>query len=445
MSILLAIQMFCGLFFVYPIGQFINVKTHEWVKDGTLEQRLSKYKYFVVIISVVGGLFGVLTNKASGNYSPYLLFSTLSIYVLSYTWYATFVPMLNMLGHRIYSAIIGSISLSIGLVLAITLTAHEGNALTWLLGQAAGFCVGGVWAKLCIRKANRPNNKSAGNLTFIDKKNLVRYSLPLGIGALLIWMQQTGYRFIIEQFWGLEKLAYLAIGLQIANQIGGAAEGLIMQFLYPKFFKICATNNELNKIENALSDLLNATVPLAILVAGLGIGGSASFLKILVAQEFRLDPLIICFGMVIEFCRMVTNVISNGAHVQTDASALRLPYLIGAVSTVVTVGIVGLLSKPIEWTIYGLTLTAILVLITMWICIYQKTKITLDRGMVYKSFAGSAFIVLVGKLLSDIRSVSDALICVAILLLLSMLAALKIMNENQAYHRLLKIELRSCE
>ena len=72
-----------------------------------------------------------------------------------------------------------------------------------------------------------------------------------------MWLQLSGYRFLIEGYWGLAQLGFMAVGLQLAGQISALAESLAMQFLYPLFYRRVSLQEEKNEVVLAFSDLLN--------------------------------------------------------------------------------------------------------------------------------------------------------------------------------------------
>ena len=56
LSLLVALQMFCGLILINPVGQHINLNTHIWWDDGSLLPRLKKYRNYVLGVSGVGAM-----------------------------------------------------------------------------------------------------------------------------------------------------------------------------------------------------------------------------------------------------------------------------------------------------------------------------------------------------------------------------------------------------
>ena len=68
-------------------------------------------------------------------------------------------------------------------------------------------------------------------------KIIVKFSLPLSVGVLFLWMQTQSYGIIIEKFIGAEFLGYFGVGIAVALAVSGAFEAIIVQYLYPIMYK----------------------------------------------------------------------------------------------------------------------------------------------------------------------------------------------------------------
>ncbi len=63
LALLIAVQTFCGLFLINPIGQHINLHTHAWWDDGTLMARLKSYRRYIFVVSFVGAAVDFFMGK----------------------------------------------------------------------------------------------------------------------------------------------------------------------------------------------------------------------------------------------------------------------------------------------------------------------------------------------------------------------------------------------
>ena len=144
LAILMAVQMFCGLFLVNPVGQHINLHTHAWWDDGTLLARLQSYRRYVTAVSLVGGVMMLGISKQPAV--EQLLWTSVAMFamVAAGTWNATLIPMLNMLGFRAASVLWSIITVAISLTSSILLVEWLSTATAWFAGQAIGMAVGAL-------------------------------------------------------------------------------------------------------------------------------------------------------------------------------------------------------------------------------------------------------------------------------------------------------------
>ena len=147
LALLVAVQMFCGLFLVNPVGQHINLHTHAWWDDGTLMARLKSYRNYVFAVSIVGGLVALGLSKQ--NTVEQMLWTALAMFtmVAAGTWNATLIPMLNMLGFRAASVVWSIITVAISLTSSILLVAWQPSANAWFAGQSIGMVIGALGAR----------------------------------------------------------------------------------------------------------------------------------------------------------------------------------------------------------------------------------------------------------------------------------------------------------
>ena len=51
--LIMSICSFFGLFFINPVGQYINRKTHEWHQKSILANKLWNYNYYILLASIL--------------------------------------------------------------------------------------------------------------------------------------------------------------------------------------------------------------------------------------------------------------------------------------------------------------------------------------------------------------------------------------------------------
>jgi O-antigen/teichoic acid export membrane protein len=442
LALLIAVQMFCGLFLVNPVGQHINLHTHAWWDDGTLLARLKSYRHYVLAVSFVGA--GVVLGIGQHHSAMQLLWTLISMFamVAAGTWNATLIPMLNMLGFRAISIFWSILTIATGLVSSILLVVWSQSATAWFAGQAIGMGVGALGAKYVLRQHAKQSELDVSALPLLDKRTILSYCLPLALATGLMWLQLSGYRFAIESYWGLAQLGFLAVGLQLAGQIWGLAESLSTQFLYPLFYRRVSAHENLTEVDLAFSDLLNTLVPVYLVLAGLTILSAPYLLKLLVAPQFRDALNFVMLGAGIELCRVLGNLFSNAAHIRRKTKSLALPYAVGSMTSLGLIYCVGVRQMEINWVGVALIVGAFAMLMTMLTNMYRQVKFSLD---VTRCFLGFLMMLAMASAAFWIPRVSGFGANIGILLLVAMPAGIVVcalLWKNPATLRLLNAQLR---
>jgi len=380
LALLITVQMFCGLFLVNPIGQHINLNTHAWWDDGTLMARLKSYKQYVFAVSIFGGV--VVFGIGIPHSVEQLLWTTMAMFamVAAGTWNATLIPMLNMLGFRAASVSWSIITVAIGLVSSMLLVTWLPSAAAWFGGQSIGMLVGGLGARRILGRNAVKSLQSMNKLPLLDQQTFFSYCLPLAVATGFMWIQLSGYRVLIERYWGLTQLGFMAIGLQLAGQIWALAESLAMQFLYPLFYRRVSANEKQDDVELAFSDLLNTLVPVYFVLTGWLVLSAPYLLKILVATQFQDAITFVMLGAGIELCRVFGNLLSNAAHVRRKTKSLTLPYAVGSMVALSLLFFAGTMHTEIYWSGAALMIGAILMVMAMWIVMRRQVRFKVDFG-----------------------------------------------------------------
>ncbi len=378
LALLIAVQLFCGLFLINPIGQHINLHTHAWWDDGTLLARLKSYRGYVLAVSLVGG--AVALCIVTQHTTEQLMWGAIVVFfmVAAGTWNATLIPILNMLGFRAESALWAVITLVAGLALSILLVTWKKSAIAWLGGQALGMLLGAMGARYVLQRHALHFKHGQAALPLLNRQSFLAYCLPLSLATGLMWLQLSGYRFLIERYWGLAQLGFMVVGLQLAGQIFALAESLAMQFLYPMFFRQASAHEKTEVVAAAFSDLLNILAPLYLVLAGLVFLSAPYALKVLVAPQFHDAMIFVQLGAGIELCRVLGNLLSNAAHVRRKTQSLALPYALGAIVALTLVYVSSRWQLHIVWAGVSLLAGATSMLVIMWINMGRQISVMPD-------------------------------------------------------------------
>lgn len=378
LALLVTIQSLCGLFLISPVGQYINLHTHEWWDDGSLMMRLRSYRWYVMLISVIGALIVVCVADNQTLGGVFFVAISMLIIVVAGTWNTTLIPILNMLGFRIASAGWSMATGICSLLASIVVVWLLPSAAGWFLGQAIGLSVGVLGAKYVLKNKTTPIHPIAKKLPILSLSTIYTYCIPLACATGMMWLQLSGYRFVVENFWGLKQLGLMVIGFQIAGQITSQVESLASQFIYPMFYRQISSCKNKSEIDTTFSDLLNTLIPVYFILAGVITLLAPYLLKVLVSAEYQDSVNFVVLGAGIEMCRVMTSLLSNASHVVRKTKALIFPYMAGGFFSLLGIYVAGILQSSLEWSALGLILGAFVMLFAMYMRMRQLVKFYID-------------------------------------------------------------------
>jgi O-antigen/teichoic acid export membrane protein len=376
LALLTAIQTFCGLFLVNPIGQYINLNTHAWFDEKSLLARLQAYRMYLLLVSIVAGITVFFTMRNSVDQIQ-LTILVLFFLVMAVNWNNTLIPLLNMLGGRSESVIWSIVTVIFGLIASVALVLWRPTAESWLAGQVLGMSIGLLGARYVLHKQLFKEPRNA-KVSLIDRKTIFTYCLPLAVATGFMWLSQSGYRFVIEHFWGLAQLSFFVVGFQVAAAMWSIVEAVAMQFLYPYFFRRVTNEIDATSLELAYSDLMNCLMPVYIVLTGALIICAPYLLKLLVADRYQSALEFLMLGAIVELCRVLANVMSNAAHVKRKTEMLTPAYAMGAIFVIGGAILVGLIDQDLIWVAYTMVGGSIMMLLVMGLSMYFQIRFALD-------------------------------------------------------------------
>ncbi len=442
LAILLTFQVFCGLFLINPVGQYINRHTHAWMDEGTLLLRLRPYRIWVVAAS----LAGAATSGAWTLFQPLPRIEQLSmavsvaIMVIAATWNATSVSLLNMLGHRALSVAWAGATVLAGLLLSWWLVSLHGIGFAWFVGQALGMAIGAIGAGWTVRRALHSQQLS-GHWPLLEPRALLGYILPLAVATGFMWWLLSGYRLLLEAHWGLAALGQAVVGLTLASQLWGLVESLAMQFLFPLFYRRISTEGTPDSAI-AFSDLLNTLGPIYLLLAAATVAGAPALLALLVDVSYSHVVPFVLLGAFIECCRALGNLLATAAQVDRRMKMLVPPYAVGAM--VLTLGVLILAHRggTVEQAVAVIAVAGFITLIAMTAAMSRLQTFHMD---VPRWCAALALVVL-AVFLVDFRAPApldfvSALKTIAVLGVLVSVAFAALLWKNPGARRLLAVRL----
>jgi hypothetical protein len=203
--------------------------------------------------------------------------------------------------------------------------------------------LGGAWAWLFFRSnhyySGIPFQQTEVPVYLLDKQTIFKFCLPLAVATGLMWLQNTGYRFIVGGFWGVKELGILVVGLGISSQLWSIIESLAMQFLGPYLYRHITNSKSDAQSGQALSDYINSLLPVYSVFAGFNAICGTTVLYVLTDVRYHVAAPFIIFGVLIEFARSTTNLWFQASQVKRQTKGVMLPYCLGAI--IVCLGAMG--------------------------------------------------------------------------------------------------------
>ena len=189
--LIVSITSFFGLFFLNPIGQYINRKTHEWYESGQLLNSFYVYNLYILSVSIISipiiYIFIYFGIAKSIGFIELSLFIVLFIYFN--TWNKTIIPTINMLGGRVMFVILTLFTQILSLLLAyVLILVYAPKGIFWFLGQTIGLGSVALVAFIYFvkNKQNNFNIEMANKFINIKSlKNIFKYSAPLSVGCFI--------------------------------------------------------------------------------------------------------------------------------------------------------------------------------------------------------------------------------------------------------------------
>ncbi len=445
LSLLVVVQSFCGLFLVNPVGQHINRHTHEWWESGTLFSRLYDFKFYILVVSIVGGFATLFVANNLSTLTMTLIILAMILMINANTWNSTYVPLLNMTGRRTSAVVWALITSILTLLTSILLCAFWPSAITWFIGQAIGFGVGAIGARFSLKSGGMPRQNILPK-RLLNKKIVITYCLPLAIGTGFMWLQLSGYRLIIEHYWGLSLLGFLAVGLTLTTQIWGLTETLAQQFLYPLFYKRVATADKSQEsaetLSLVLSDLLNVMMPTYIVLIGITFISAPYLVKLLVAPQYSEVVFYVRLGILIEFFRVIANLLSNAAQITKRPKSTILPYALGALVAVILLIVAGAYRLSLTWAASSLSIAALFMLSTMWMMMRKELQFRLNLTACALAVLIMCAFIVASYMLPLPTEVLPAVFILLCIGLIGVLVLTLLLRSNIALQRLMAVKLR---
>ena len=331
--IVLAILAFFNLVLLNPSGMYFSRHLLQWKKSKNILNALVIFIGWILIVAILSipisiFIYNFLDYNSKFNLNLFIVYIFLAILIS--TIHRNIMGGTNILGYRKEFVIFLISTLILGLICSITIVYfYDSLALFWLIGVVLSESLMiFIIFKFFIQNNSLSINKIKISFTKERIKNILKFSLPIGLTTFLMWGQNTAYRFLIDYQYSAEILGMIAVGLSVASAVFGAIESISMQYFSPIFLKKILDASKEQRA-NAWNHMAKQIVPIYILAAIFTISMSEVLINILIDNKFHDSYIYTMIGVSIEFFRVMTNLLNSVSQSEYKTTYTIKPYLVG--------------------------------------------------------------------------------------------------------------------
>ncbi|MCG3686183.1 hypothetical protein L5F35_08190 [Aliarcobacter butzleri] len=386
------IYTFFVLLLISPFGQYINRHTHQWHEQKLLLDSFGIYVLYLIGISIFSVFIGFLLYSfgVSQEIKLEYFLSLLFLFILFMTLNQTILPLLNMLHYRLSFTIL-TVLTAFGIIVFgyLFVNIFGNNAENWLLGTVLSNMIFMIIGFFVVK--NRLNDKFHGfsyTLRKITKekiKSILVFVLPLSIATFFMWLQNSGYRILIEQNIGLDFLGFLGVGLAISGQVSSIIESIVMQYFHPIYYKQI-TNATIQERKKAIESFINKALPIYFMLAIFLTFLAKYVVEILVDEKYYGVYIFTTFGIWVEFFRMSSNLFGNISQSEMNTKKFMTPYIIGSLVTIILVYFSSLKEDYEFYLPIALLIGGLFTMFVMYISMKKLIDFKIDFRLIFFSF-----------------------------------------------------------
>jgi O-antigen/teichoic acid export membrane protein len=328
---------FFALFFVNPVGMFINRRLHDWIALGRFKTYFRHYVVFLLAVSCAAVAIATIlihlldySTRFDWRWVALLVAGSLVFNTIA----QTLIPSLNILGHNgpFMALTLGTLLSS--LLLATAIAAGYPKAEAWLLGILLGQVLFSFVAyRFFFRRV--PERLQDVKIAPEQVRKLLSFAVPVAVAVGLNWLHLQGYRFVLGDAVGLHELGLFMAGYGVAAALLAGAETILATWFQPRFYReanleTSGDRSELGTRSVAWANYANAILPLSILAAGGVAAAAPSLVAMMLGPKFGTAGIFVAFGALAEGVRIVLGVAGLHAHARMTTARLIVPGAVGA-------------------------------------------------------------------------------------------------------------------
>lgn len=328
-AILQSMQLLAIWFLTQPVVQYLNRRLHDWSESGGLESRLRLYFLYVngcALLAAVASVLWLQLTDATEVSELWLSFLLMFLGVIALAWGPVLSAFLNILGNRVAFISLMTGAAVLGLLLSMVLTWLSPWGGNWFAGGVIANAIMGVFAYRTLRAQVREVEVMPVQLSAGERREVMRFVVPLAVSAALMWFVVSGYRLAFDRLWGADTMGMAAVGLVLATQVWAVLELLATHYLHPYLYSRLAGDDAL-----ACSDYANVLGPLYLGCSGVIAVNAVLIQSVIVSEPTRLGLLVFFVAIYADLARVITNAFSMMAHARQDTRPLIISYLLAVI------------------------------------------------------------------------------------------------------------------
>ena len=279
------------IIFLNPLGQFYGRNLIHWKNNNNLRTSTNTLLTIRIVSTPLALLIAILIFYVF-DYDRY---SNLFIYCMciSIAYIASNHGVLlnatNVIINRVTFTFWMVTSLAFGLVTSIIFVQKYETAIAWILGITTSQVIVCLYLYYLVisndifsyEKLKTALSKNYINRTFI-------FIAPVTITLLLQWGQNASFRLILEDFYALDQLAPIFVGLATSAAIFSSFESLATQYYLPLYLKnITGASRDIReKSWNAISVIM---IPIYVSITIFVIALAPYITHLLPSEKFYLE------------------------------------------------------------------------------------------------------------------------------------------------------------
>ncbi len=330
-----------ALFLINPIGMYINRRLHDWIGRRMVFEYLKIYWVYLVLVNLIAACTLYLLN-ANDIWKPNINITLFILIVCGNLTFATinqlYMSMINMMGHMGWFATLTVATVGVSLVAAVLfVNLISPNAQFWLFGLLIGhFVIGGLgWYVFSHRISYIEMNDVAPiRLKISNINSVLTYAWPVAIAVTLGWMQNQGYRYVMEYKISLIDLGIFVAGFGISAGLMSGIETILSNYFQPIFYSKINQNKD-DDIKKAWVEYVECMLPPLWLSTVAIIAVAPVLTEILLGKNFSESGIFIVWGALSEFGRVATAAVGMASHAKMKTIHLVTPNLVGALFTLI--------------------------------------------------------------------------------------------------------------